>query len=1049
LIFRLLLPILGLLLLLASPLAAQQPDTLRYALPAPPVGTQATGLLGFSTAVGGGYVVVGAPFDDLGGSDSGVVKVFDSATGALLHVIPNPTPAVEDQFGAAVAISGTRVVVGAWRDNTGAPDAGCAYVFDLASATPTVPVATLPNPTPATSDYFGVAVAISGTRVVVGTWRDDEGANNAGAAWVFDLTSGNPSVPVHALANPSPAADDQFGYAVAIDGTGVVVGCYGDDTGATDAGSAYVYNLAGGSPTVPVLMLSNPVPMSGDIFGYTVAISGTRVAVGATWDDVDLVSNAGSVYVYDVAGGTPTMPVATMNNPLPGSGDWFGSALAISGTRVVVGTPYDNTAAADDGSAYLYDLTSGTPGTPVLTLPNPTPAANDWYGSAVAIEGTRVVVGAPYDDTGATDAGSAYVYNVSSGTPAVPVLTLNNPGPALGDRFGSAIAVSGTRVVVGAPYADTGATDAGSAFVYDLAGGTPTVPAVTLNNPSPAAGDQFGIAVAISGTRVVVGANSDDTGAANAGSAYVYDVSGGTPAVPVVTLNNPAPVAGDNFGIAVAISGTRVLVGANLDDAGTTDAGSAYVYDVASGSPATPVLTLPNPSPAAGDGFGSAVALDGTLAVIGANSDDTGATDAGSAYVYDLISGTPTVPARVLNNPSPAVGDNFGVAVAIWGTRVVVGANLDDTGAANAGSAYVYDLISGTPTVPVWTFSNPSPAADDRFGIAVAISGTRVLVGASQDDAGAGDAGSAYVYDVSGGTPTVPVATLANPSPAVGDLFGHAVAIDGTTAALGAPYDDAVITDKGFAYVFGPSIPDIQVEAPLGNIVLSGVPGASYGMQSVEAGPMPGRTHRITNTGEGTLTGLVLTITGPAAADFTPSALPPTTLAPGASFEFTVVFDPTMPGARAATLSLASNDPDENPFTIPLSGTGLTVQEAWRLQYFLTIENTGNAADAADPDGDGQNNLFEFVAGLVPDSAASRFAVRIAPVAGQLGQKAVVFGPVLGGRTYVVKSRASLNAGTWEVLGSFTTSDNGSERTVTDLGAGTGARFYTVEIARP
>jgi hypothetical protein len=99
--------------------------------------------------------------------------------------------------------------------------------------------------------------------------------------------------------------------------------------------------------------------------------------------------------------------------------------------------------------------------------------------------------------------------------------------------------------------------------------------------------------------------------------------------------------------------------------------------------------------------------------------------------VYDLASGTPTVPVATLTNPSPALSDYFGSSVAISGTRVVVGAYGDDAGAANAGSAYVYDLSSGTPTVPIATLTNPSPAGNDYFGYSVAISGTRVPWGLS------------------------------------------------------------------------------------------------------------------------------------------------------------------------------------------------------------------------------------------------------------------------------------------------------------------------------
>jgi len=446
----------------------------------------------------------------------------------------------------------------------------------------------------------------------------------------------------------------------------------------------------------------------------------------------------------------------------------------------------------------VYDLSSGTPTVPLATLNNPSPALDDRFGSSVAMSGTQVAVGAPRDNMGAPDAGSAYVYDLSSGTPTIPVTTLNNPGPTADDNFGTSVAISGTRVVVGAIADNTGAFSAGRAYVYDLSSGTPTVPVVTLNNPSPVAGDYFGSSVAISGTRVVVGARLDDAGATDAGSAYVYDLSSGTPAVPMATLNNPTPAEGDDFGSSVAISGTRVVVGAEADNTGAAAAGSAYVYDVGSDTPTVPVATLHNPDPAPGDSFGVSVAISETRVVAGAYG--------GSAYVYDLSSGTPTVPGATLNNPSPAEGGSFGNPVAISGMRVVVGAYADNTGAPSSGRAFVYDLNSGTPTMPMATLNNPSPAEFDSFGISVAISGTRVVVGAYADDTGADNAGSAYVYDLSSGTPTVPVATLNNPAPAANDSFSASVAIDGLQAAIGAPFDDSPQNDKGSVYIYAPAV---------------------------------------------------------------------------------------------------------------------------------------------------------------------------------------------------------------------------------------------------
>jgi hypothetical protein len=795
-----------------QPVTAQIPNTLLSSFQRPERGgIQEGAQLGLSVAVDGGLTVVGAPLDDLGRQDSGVVKVFDSATGALLHVIPNPRPAMGDQFGNAVAISGTRIVVGIPFDDTGAhneANAGSACVFDLAGATPTAPVATFNNPAPAQNDSFGGTVAISGTRVVVGAYFDDTGAFDAGSAYVYDLASAMPAVPVVTLNNPSPAENELFGRAVAVFSTRVVVGANFDDSGPSVTGTAYVYDLAGVTPAVPVATLKDPDPAAADYdyFGTAVAISGTRVVVGtASIVNGTGPGDAGRAYVYDLAGTTPTVPIATLLNPSPADNEYFGTAVAISGARVVVGAYMDDTGATDAGSAYIYNLADPSPTVPVATLNNPGPAANDQFGRALSISGTRVVIGAYLDDTGATDAGSAYLYDIASTTPAVPTATLNNPGPALNDNFGRHLAISGTRVVIGANANDTGAVNAGSAYVYDLAGATRNVPVVTLDNPDPDTDDYFGNAMAISGTRVVIGASWDDTGASDAGSAYVFDLAGANPTVPVATLNNPAPAEGDYFGSSVAISGTRVVVAAYYDNAGGTDAGIAYVYDLANPTPAVPVATLNNPG-AAYDYFGFAVAMSETRLVVGAFGNDTGAGDAGCAYVYDLAGATPAVPVATLNNPNPGdYGNYFGWSVAMSGTRVVVGAIYDDTAALNAGSAYVYDLSSTTPTVPVVNLTKPQAVPVDNFGWSVAISGRRIVVGAFGDDTGANGAGSAYVYDLASATPPAPVATLHNPGPAASDWFGYATAIEGVNVVIGVPYNDAIMpADKSYAYIFGP-----------------------------------------------------------------------------------------------------------------------------------------------------------------------------------------------------------------------------------------------------
>jgi len=804
---------------------AEVPHVLLHSLPDPGTNAQAGTLQGYSVAVDGNIAVAGAPgvavVDDNQAENSGVVKVYDATTGSLVHILKNPSRAVpysqsweegvDDTFGYSVAVSGTRVVVGAPYENveTTIPgyfntDAGTAYVYDLASVNPTVPVATLTDPSPEPSAGFGYSVSISGTRVVVGVPGDGGGT---GIAYVYDLASAMPSKSVLTLTNPSPQYEAYFGYSVAIAGMRVVVSAPDHNSGATSSGIAYLYDLSSATPETPVATLTNPSPATADRFGYSVGLSGTRLVVGAPYTDAGS-NNAGSAFVYDLAGGTPTMPVTTLVNPSPVQSSYFAFSVTISGTRVMVGTHLDDT--VDASRAYVYDLASATPDAPVASLNNPGPAAAGVFGFSVAVSGTRALVGAPYDDTRALDAGVVYLYDLASAIPAAPVAALNDPSPAADDHAGVSVAISGTRVVVGAHADDTGAENAGSAYVYDLASATPTVPVVTLHNPNPEeseGGNRFGGSVAISGSLVVIGTPFD---VANVGRAYAYDLNGATPAIPVAILTNPSATVADWFGWSVSVSGRRVVVGAPYDDTAGTDAGSAYVYDVASATPTVPVAILTNPNPAMSGSFGRSVAISGARVVLGAPYDYT-ETHGGIAYVYDLASAAPTVPVATLDNPGSSGDDYFGSAVAIAGTRVVVGAPDDG---AYVGSAFVYDLASATPTVPVAALNNPNPEESpgfatrqaDHFGASVAIAGTRVVVGAPYENA-ATDGGIAYVYELVNPTPAVPVATLTNPSPAGFDRFGLSSAIDGTTIVVGDPFDNTTAPDRGAAYVFGPSQP--------------------------------------------------------------------------------------------------------------------------------------------------------------------------------------------------------------------------------------------------
>ncbi len=376
------------------------------------------------------------------------------------------------------------------------------------------------------------------------------------------------------------------------------------------------------------------------------------------------------------------------------------------------------------------------PDTLLATLNNPAAALGDSFGWSVAVDGNLAVVGAYSDDAGASHAGTAYVVNAATGA---PFTTLSNPAPAVSDFFGWSVAISGNLAVVGAYQDDALTTNSGTAYVFN---GTTGALAATLSNPTPAMGDSFGWSVAISGNLAVVGAFQDDLLTSNSGAVYVFNATTGALAT---TIANPIATAFDQFGASVAISGNLVVAGANGDDAGATDAGEAYVLNATTGAL---VAILVNPAPAVNDQFGNSVAISGNLAVVGARGDDAGATDAGTAYVFNATTGALVA---TLSNPTPAVGDNFGYSVAIFGNQAVVGAYADDTGASNAGTAYVFNATTGTLLA---TRTNPAPGADDRFGNSVAISGNLAVIGAYGDNVGAVDAGTAYTFSCTTPTPT-------------------------------------------------------------------------------------------------------------------------------------------------------------------------------------------------------------------------------------------------------------------------------------------------------
>jgi predicted SPOUT superfamily RNA methylase MTH1 len=361
--------------------------------------------------------------------------------GQQLKKIQASDAEASDYFGWSVAVSDTRIVVGAYGEDTTATDAGSAYIFDIDGNQ----IAKIQASDAEGGDNFGISVAVSDTRIVVGAYQEDTTATDAGSVYIFDI-DGNQLAKIQAS---DAEAGDQFGRSVAVSDTRIVVGAPFENTTATYAGSVYIFDI-NGNQTAKIQASDAQV---GDNFGRSVAVSDTRIVVGATYEDTTAV-DAGSVYIFDINGNQ----LAKIQASDAQASDYFGYSVSVSDTRIVVGATYEDTTATNAGSAYIFDIN----GNQLAKIQASDVQAYDYFGMSVAVSDTRIVVGAPYEDTTANTAGSAYIFDIE-GNQLAKIQASDAEG---GDYFGYSVAVSDTRIVVGAYGENTTATDAGSAYIF-------------------------------------------------------------------------------------------------------------------------------------------------------------------------------------------------------------------------------------------------------------------------------------------------------------------------------------------------------------------------------------------------------------------------------------------------------------------------------------------------------------------------------------------------------------------------------------------------------
>jgi YVTN family beta-propeller protein len=671
------------------------------------------------------------------------VAVIDVATKAVVQMIQ-----VDDGINLGYLTGALAINPAGTRLYTSIPDLNEVEVIDIAASSVVARIDMGATAGPQASPS-NITVSPDGTRVYVANVTETYGAP-PGKVAVIDAAT---NAVIHTIdTDPYP-----FDVAFSPDGSKAYIATYGTDTSHGDGvyGTVQTFNTADYTATARVVVddrpNSNPAALavSPDGLRIYVAVDGypdPNVAIPALLRTIDTTTNT-IVPLDDTP--IPFEPRKVRLNP-------NGDRAYVVGAELTV---LDTTVHTPDGLGQIgaipvsgYDLALVSCASRVCDsgprstrFTDPAGPGKEEFGADVDISGNTAVVGTSNLNNGAVP-GSAYIYVKVNGKWALQA-TLHAPDAQPGDQFGEAVAISGNTVVVGGSK-DYGGP-AGSAYVFVRKGTTWSERAhLTASDGVP--DNRFGISVDIDGNRIVVGAANGSA----PGAVYVFERAGGVWSE-TARLHSSEEYPGV-FGYSVAISGGRIdspgnIVVADLlaytADENTT--GAAYVFS-GSGSAWSQQAKLTS-GPVSGQSikfFGRSVDIDKDRVVVGMPNIFEAAN--GSAFVFAKAGGTWEKQAQLTASDTTCIntcGDRFGWSVSISDRTVMVGSPWADIGFREdtAGRAYIYEQPLNATTWPEkYRLQSPYDPRGN-FGYAVAIDGTTAGVGAMQGDASYG-AGYAWMF---------------------------------------------------------------------------------------------------------------------------------------------------------------------------------------------------------------------------------------------------------------------------------------------------------------
>jgi hypothetical protein len=418
----------------AAPSALGQPTLVQQFISPDPVSESR---FGSGVAVDGDYIVVGEP-GDLGAVGRAFVFVRTSGPSGwafdaeLIPASLEEGGEFDPTLGASVAFDWPLALVGAPYESDVAINSGAAYLFrqnDEAEAW--VDVAKFKAPTPALADQFGFAVAISGATAAIGAPTTEGDAEDAGAVYLFarDAESGAWTLD-QTLAAEDAEMGGRFGLTMDLAGDVLVVGA------SNGPGAVYVFERDGDAPWTQVQKLVPDDIEAGDAFGFDVATDGETIFAGAPLSDPE---GQGSAYAFERTGpaDAPWQVAQRLVSLAPQENAQFGAAVGVDGDRAVIGAPLDGTGVSS-GAAYSFDRANGV-WTPGARLSVATDDANAVFGLTLDLQSDLALIGSPgADGIAEANAGAAYAFAFAStaaeagAAPNALTLAAPFPNPARG-----------------------------------------------------------------------------------------------------------------------------------------------------------------------------------------------------------------------------------------------------------------------------------------------------------------------------------------------------------------------------------------------------------------------------------------------------------------------------------------------------------------------------------------------------------------------------------------------------------------------------------------